>query len=423
MANIGVLCPAATGHINPMLSISAQLRRLGHNVYFYQLLDFQEVIEKNGFIYRAIGKETFPLGRWNGLLIEAGKLTGLDLLKHSIMWLSEKNLVSIKESPALMKQDKIDLILSDEIGFEGCTISEFLKIPYVTLSAALIMKPDPTIPPFFTSWKYNSSFFSQARNMLAYLFAFFMRKEVYTKTNNQRKKMGLSPINFFSKTSSDILHISQLVEEFDFPRKYKIPSLNYVGPLVKLSEISQVTFPFERLSERHLIYASFGSVMGQQSNLFECIAEACVDLNVDLVISTGGAEITPFLKKLPGNPIVVKYAPQIEILKRSRICITHSGLNTVLESLSCGVPLIGVPFGNDQKGIASRIDRAQVGKIIDIKKLNSIQIKQIIIEELSSNKLLEKSKYFQKKIISSGGSQKAADLIIRVVNSISIKMT
>jgi hypothetical protein len=39
---------------------------------------------------------------------------------------------------------------------------------------------------------------------------------------------------------------------------------------------------------------------------------------------------------LPSNAITVKSAPQLELLKRTSVCITHAGLNTVLELLPKG---------------------------------------------------------------------------------------
>ena len=46
---------------------------------------------------------------------------------------------------------------------------------------------------------------------------------------------------------------------------------------------------------------------------------------------------------VPNNAIIVKRAPQLELLKRASVCITHAGLNTVLESLAQGVPQVAIP--------------------------------------------------------------------------------
>jgi zeaxanthin glucosyltransferase len=45
----------------------------------------------------------------------------------------------------------------------------------------------------------------------------------------------------------------------------------------------------------------------------------------------------------------------LELLKRATVCITHAGLNTVLESLAQGVPQLAIPITYDQPGVAARI--------------------------------------------------------------------
>jgi zeaxanthin glucosyltransferase len=97
---------------------------------------------------------------------------------------------------------------------------------------------------------------------------------------------------------------------------------------------------------RPLIYASMGTLQNGVERVFQVIAEACAGLDAQLVLSlgTGFENLAP----LAGNPIVVGYAPQLELLRRSALTITHGGLNTVLESLSVGVPLVVIPVTNDQ---------------------------------------------------------------------------
>jgi len=45
----------------------------------------------------------------------------------------------------------------------------------------------------------------------------------------------------------------------------------------------------------------------------------------------------------------------LELLKQTSVCITHAGLNTVLEALTQDVPQVAIPVTNDQPGVAARI--------------------------------------------------------------------
>ncbi|MFZ0710133.1 MAG: glycosyltransferase, partial [Terrimicrobiaceae bacterium] len=61
-------------------------------------------------------------------------------------------------------------------------------------------------------------------------------------------------------------------------------------------------------------------------------------------------------RNFAGSPIVVPFAPQLELLRRAALTITHAGLNTALESLNQGVPMVAIPIPNDQPEVASRLE-------------------------------------------------------------------
>src|SRR6202023_2067331 len=98
---------------------------------------------------------------------------------------------------------------------------------------------------------------------------------------------------------------------------------------------------------------------------------ACADLPVQLLISLGGGLTPKQLGPLNGDPLVVKYAPQLEIVKRAALVITHAGLNTTLESLAEGVPLVCIPLGNDQPGVAARVAARGAGVVVPRRKRNA----------------------------------------------------
>ncbi len=84
------------------------------------------------------------------------------------------------------------------------------------------------------------------------------------------------------------------------------------------------------------MYASLGTLQNGFQEIFRAIADGCAGLPVQLVISLGGGLDPERLGAPSGDPVVVKYAPQLEIVKRADVVITHAGLNTTLESLAEG---------------------------------------------------------------------------------------
>src|SRR5215813_2937069 len=70
------------------------------------------------------------------------------------------------------------------------------------------------------------------------------------------------------------------------------------------------------------------------------------------------------LGNLPGDPVVVNYAPQLDLPSRATLAITHAGTNTTLAALSSGVPLVAVPISHDQPATAARIAFSGAGEVV-----------------------------------------------------------
>ena len=114
---------------------------------------------------------------------------------------------------------------------------------------------------------------------------------------------------------------------------------------------------------------------------------------------------------LPGNAIIVKQAPQLEVLKRASVCITHAGLNTVLESLAQGVPQVAVPITFDQPGVATRIVAKKTGVTMPFKKLTSDRLSTLLGEVLDNGVYRENARRLQDIIAKTDGLSMAADLV------------
>lgn len=168
------------------------------------------------------------------------------------------------------------------------------------------------------------------------------------------------------------------------------------------------------MTKRFKFYASLGTLQNQLLWIFEKIAEACANLDAQLVILGGGASADS-LPELPGNPIVVGYAPQLELLKRASLTITHAGLNTTLESLSNGVPMVAIPIANDRPGVSSRIAWTGTGEVVPLKKITVEKLHTAIAKVLTDDSYRQNALKLQKVMAQSSGVGKAADIIEQAV--------
>lgn len=121
-------------------------------------------------------------------------------------------------------------------------------------------------------------------------------------------------------------------------------SFEFVGPQIadRSEPLDEELAAFVSAHER-LIYISLGSVIADRPEFFRACIEALRDLDVGVVMSARMVEQTNPLGPLPPNFIARPYIPQLEMLQRSTLFITHGGMNSVSEGLYYEVPLLVIP--------------------------------------------------------------------------------
>jgi zeaxanthin glucosyltransferase len=102
------------------------------------------------------------------------------------------------------------------------------------------------------------------------------------------------------------------------------------------------------------------------------------------------------------------------LLKRAALCLTHAGLNTALEALAEGVPMVAIPIGYDQPGVAARIAHHGVGEFVEIGNLTAQHLSELIAKVTANPNYRVKARWFQKVLAETRGLDIAADIIERV---------
>jgi len=173
---------------------------------------------------------------------------------------------------------------------------------------------------------------------------------------------GLAPRSTLSECLSPLLQVSQTVQGFAFPRRQLPAHFHAVGPLRRpLENEAELNLPID--PARPFVFASLGTLQGHRYTLLRNIARACKPLGVQLLIAHCGGLNAAQAARLPdeGAYWVTDFAPQRGALARAAAVITHAGLNTVLDALEAGVPMLALPIAFDQPGVAARIEHAGVG--------------------------------------------------------------
>ncbi|MEM9005900.1 MAG: glycosyltransferase [Cyanobacteria bacterium P01_F01_bin.86] len=411
MAHIGILCPTLTGHLNPMIAIGRELQRRSHQVTIVGFMDGKAKIVAAGLNFLAIGINQFPQGSTQEALKTLGELKGIAALTYSLRLVEQATAILLEEGPAVLTAARVDFMLVYQSLYSGSTIAQVLDLPFITVCCALMFNPEPDVPPFFTTWRYHRAAWARLRNQVGYQLLARLARGQIRQIARYRQQRNLPPIDYDYDTYSTLAQICQQPGTFEFPRQSLPACFHFVGPCIDAASREPAPFPFDQLTQQPLIYASLGTLQNQMLWLFEAIATACQNLDVQLVIALGGGTQPEALPALPGSPLVVGYAPQMELLQKATLTITHAGMNTVLESLSNGVPMVAIPITNDQPGVAARIAWTGTGELISPRGLTAAKLHHKIQQVLTQPSYRKNAVRLQDVIQATGGTQQAADII------------
>jgi zeaxanthin glucosyltransferase len=414
MTHFGAICPTGS-HLTNLFVLSHELQQRGHRVTFINILDVRERVLAAHFEFRAIGAAERPIGAEAKILAHRGTLSGIDSLKDSLRTAEQDMQIILQEAPKVIQSEGIEALLIDQCSPSGGTVADFLDIPFISLCAALPLNQEIDIPPMFTIWKYKPTWDARLRNQAGYRLTTFLTRSIKKLTAEYRHKWKLPPHSHPNDNYSKLAQLSQQPIEFEFPRAKLPPHFHFTGPYHNSIGREDISFPWDRLTGQPLIYASMGTIQNRLLPVFEAIATACIGLDVQLVISLGGGLLLEAMPTLPGDPLVVSYAPQLEVLKKAALTITHAGLNTVLESLTYGVPIVAIPIANDQPGVAARVVWAGSGELIPISKLTFANLRSVIHQVLTVDSYKVQALRLQSAIQNSGGVQQAANIIDSVI--------
>jgi MGT family glycosyltransferase len=165
------------------------------------------------------------------------------------------------------------------------------------------------------------------------------------------------------------------------------------------------------LTEEPIVYASMGSLQNGNADVFRTIVGAVAKTAAQLVLSIGPVLRPEQIGPVPKNAIVVNQAPQLELMKKASVCITHAGFNTVLEALSQGVPQVAIPITNDQPGVAARIAAHQTGAVTSLEDLTVSHLSTLVAEVLNNSRYCNNARKFQLAIAKTNGLSRAAELL------------
>jgi len=414
MPHLGLICPELSGHLNPMTTLGRELKRRGYRVTLIARPDAQVKTASAGLGFAVVGERDFPSGSMAQTTAQLGQLGGLRALRFTAELLRRAAVTVLEEAPGAIASARIDALLVDQVTPAGETVAEMLRLPFVTVCNALALNPDPAVPPGVLPWRYRPGRIWRVRNLLGDAVLRWAAKPILREMNTRRLRLGLPRLAGGVTQNASLAQIAQQPAFFDYPRERLPECFHYTGPWHAFDSGDELEFPWHKLDGRPLIYASMGTLQNRQKSIFETIAAACAEFDAQLVLSLGSRnpeQQTDFV----GAPIVVPFAPQLDLLRRATLTITHAGLNTALESLTQGAPMVAIPITNDQPGVASRLEWLGVAEVVPPTRLSVSRLRASVGRLLSEPNYRAKALQWKAEIDRIDGLALAADVVEQVV--------
>jgi zeaxanthin glucosyltransferase len=412
MSHIGLLTFTGTGHLIPICALGRRLQQRGHQVTVFQIVDVEPIIREAGLNFAPIGQREFPKGTLQKLDSKGARLTGMRAHYYFSQRLRVGSEMILREAPSAIYEAKIDGLIIDQAELAGGTVAEHLNVPFVSVAPSLPLRLVPETPYFLFNWQPGNSPLHRLRNRLVLELVESLAGPIKATINRYRARWSLPEVHRLGDFLSKTAQIAAIPAEFDFPCQNLSSFFYYTGPFVDPESRRPVDFPWERVSsDRPLIYVSMGTLQNRLKHVFHAIAEACEGLGAQLVVSLGGGMEPEDLEPIAGNPVLVKYAPQLELMRRSALSVSHGGLNTVMEALSNGVPMVVIPITHDHPGIGARVQWTRTGEVVPMKQLSKEKVRRAVCAVLRDPSYRKAARRLQASIAETNGLERAADIV------------
>lgn len=383
----------AHGHINPTLAVASELVRRGSEVIYYSTEAFRPRIEATGAVFRNYGE---PLLDEN----PSERVTKNPLLMAGALGKMTRRLLPRLRREA--ERERFDGIVYDSFALWGKLLAEVLELPAVGSVTMLVQRP-------------RIGRLLQLLSMLPDGLAGL--RELRQESEALRAECGRSLPGFreiFSPTGP--LNLVYTSREFQPEADQLDSSFQFVGPSVA-ARGDDATFPFERLANRRVLYVSMGTLYSDRPDFYRACLRAFADLDAAVVFSVGRHLDLEALGDLPSNAFVHRYVPQIELLQRTDLFITHGGMNSISEALYFGVPLLVVAQTQEQALNGERVREVGAGRVLKASKVSAETLWKQVGPLLAQPSYRAASSAMGDTFRAAGGPPRAAEQILSHVAS------
>ena len=378
----------AHGHTNPTLNVVKELVSRGYEVFYYSYNVMREKIESSGAKFISCDDYDTEQKLNDKDLVRIGKDLAFStkILVDTTLALDDKVCKEIEDI-------KPDCIVADSMALWGKAVALKLGIPFVSST---------------TTFAFNQHSAKVMKQGIGDLFRMLLSVPKISKQIKRLQNKGYPVKNILDIIGSDdnahtIVYTSPGFQPYaeTFSEKYA-----FVGPSIRSSADET-----EKNKDK-LIYISMGTVNNDMMPFYKSCISAFKSTNYQVIMSVGNLVNLKDFGELPENISVYSYIDQIAVLKKADVFVSHSGMNSVSESLYFEVPLVMLPQTAEQKGVAERV--LQLGAGIKADRENGESVLNAVNQILGDITYKKNATIIADDFKKCSGAKGAADKIIDV---------
>lgn len=270
-----------------------------------------------------------------------------------------------------------DVVVADCFHYGAWLAAEVRRVPLVAVFHSGLPFPAPGAPPFGSPLGGRGRDAESARRLSA------LSARVDVTLGDARRALGLPAIapGVLERPYATALNVLTTFEAFELPR----PSLAaqaagpvlWAGPCLG-SRRPQVEFPWGEVEgARPLVYVSLGTVFNDQPEVYRVLLAGVHAAGARAVVAAG-ASLEAVRRVARAGDVVVRFAPQVELLPHVDAAIVHGGNNSTNEVLRAGKPLLSVPFGAEQRANARRAVGLGVARALEVDTLAAGEVAEAL---------------------------------------------
>ncbi|GAB2672721.1 glycosyltransferase [Saccharopolyspora gloriosae] len=381
----------AHGHVNPTLPLVEELVRRGHRVTYAIGPEFHAAVQ-------AVGAGLLD----TGTVMPEMPTNFTKFTPEAMAPLLEFRLKDVRESfPKLLahfEQDRPDAVCFDQGELTGRMLAEKLGVPEVALVPHFAGNEEFSLRDIMTNEDEDA--FDPSHPVLQDFMA--RLKEITTEFG-----VSFDPAAFGQAPPSP-LNLVFLPKKFQLRPETFDDRFEFIGPSVGQRGIVdwKPAHP-----ESPLLFISLGTVFNQRPDFFQLCIEAFRDSGWQVAMSIGKVVDVADLGEIPENFDVRPSFPQPAVLQHAAAFLTHTGMNSTMETLYYGVPPIAVPQMPEQEANADRAEELGLGKRLQAADLTPELLRTTVDEVAADERIRANLAEMREAVLAGGGASAGADAL------------